>query len=96
MNNPTPETPDVTASSPTSSSSDTPAPPTSPHPSFSPSQPAPPTPTPTPAQTRAEKEARAIRAMLDRDGGAAGFGYEDGAPEGGQRRSVKREMFRLI
>lgn len=34
--------------------------------------------------------------MLDRDGGAAGFGYEDGAPEGGQRRSVKREMFRLI
>lgn len=44
----------------------------------------------------AEQEAEAVRRLLDRDGGNAGFEYEDGAPEGGQRRSVKREMFRLI
>ncbi len=56
-----------------------------------------------PAQTQAEKEAKlmerdaaAIKALLDRDGGSAGFEYEDGAPAGGQSKAVKREMFRIM
>ncbi len=50
----------------------------------------------TKSPTTAERDAQALAALLDRDGGPAGFGFEDGKPEGGQRKDVKREMFRLM
>lgn len=43
-----------------------------------------------------DKEHAAIQALLDRDGGGLGFEFEDGKPDSGMRKGVKREMFRLI
>lgn len=43
-----------------------------------------------------DRDTEALQKLLDRDGGSAGFEFEDGAPAGGQKKAVKREMFRLM
>lgn len=43
-----------------------------------------------------DKDQAAIQALLERDGGGLGFEFEDGKPDSGMRKGVKREMFRLI